>query len=163
MPWTKRQFVEQAFEEAGFASYVYQLTTDQLRSGLRRLDNMMSMWSASKSIDLGYPITSNPQDSSLDTMTNVPAHANSAVYLNLALLLAPSLGKAVPIELKNAAHTAFRGLLSLAAMPDQMQYPNTLPSGAGNKSYRFYREYMRTPETGPLRLSENGQLIFTES
>ena len=40
MGWTKRQFVTQAFEEIGLASYVFDLTPEQLQSALRRLDAM---------------------------------------------------------------------------------------------------------------------------
>ena len=46
MGWTKRQFVAQAFEEIGLASYVFDLTPEQLQSALRRLDTMMAAWNA---------------------------------------------------------------------------------------------------------------------
>ena len=162
MGWTKRQLIEQAFEEIGYAAYQYDLTPDQLRSGLRRMDSMLATWAATKGINLGYPITNLPQDSDLDTQTNVPAHSNAAIYQNLAILLAPSIGKAIPIELKAAAHSSYNALLSLAAMPNEMQMPGTMPAGAGNKPWNQDRPFLKTPDTSPIRLGDNGQLIFTE-
>lgn len=55
MGWTKRQFVTQAFEEIGLASYVFDLTPEQLDSALRRLDTMIASWNA-LGIRLGYPL-----------------------------------------------------------------------------------------------------------
>lgn len=161
MGWTKRQFVEQAFEEIGFAAYVYDLTADQLDSALRRLDSMMATWDA-KGVQLGYPLTSNPQDSDLDTQTNVPDSANEAIYLNLGIRIAPSVGKVVSQETKRMAREAYRALLINIAMPQEMQLPRTLPSGAGNKPWRYEDPFLNTPDTSPIRLGDDGQLIFTE-
>ena len=46
MGWTKRQYIEQAFEEVGLAAYVFDLTPEQLQSALRKLDAMMAEWNA---------------------------------------------------------------------------------------------------------------------
>jgi hypothetical protein len=55
MSYTKRQFVTAAFEEIGLASYVFDLTNDELTSACKRLDAMMADWNA-KGIRLSYPI-----------------------------------------------------------------------------------------------------------
>lgn len=145
MSWTKRQFVEQAFEEIGLASYVYDLQPDQLQSACRRLDTMMATWNA-KGLRLGYPLPSTPEDTSLDDETNVPDRANEAIVLNLAVKLAPSFGKVVSPDTRAGAKNAMRVLYSYVA-PIEMQLPDTLPSGAGNKPWRTSRdEYMPTPE-----------------
>ena len=102
MSWTKRQFVVQAFEEIGLASYVFDLSPEQMDSALRRLDSMMAAWNA-KGIRLGYPIPGNPQDSSLEEKTGVPDSANEAVYMGLAVRLAPGFGKVVSPDTKSAA------------------------------------------------------------
>jgi hypothetical protein len=46
MGWTKRQFITQAFEEIGLAAYVFDLTTEQLQSALRRMDAMVAGWNS---------------------------------------------------------------------------------------------------------------------
>ena len=89
MGWTRRQFVEQAFEEIGYASYVYDLEPEQLESAGRRLDAMVASWNG-KGIRLGYPLPSSPELASLDTETEVPDYANEAIYTNLAVKLAPT-------------------------------------------------------------------------
>jgi hypothetical protein len=63
MSYTKRQFVDAAFEEIGLASYVFDLTTEELLPRLvRRLDAMMAQWNA-KGIRLGYPLPTSAADS----------------------------------------------------------------------------------------------------
>lgn len=156
MSWTKRQFVNQAFEEVGLASYVFDLTPDQMNSAMRRMDSMLASWNA-KGIRLGYPIPANPQDSDLDTETNVPDEANEAIYTNLALRIAPSFGKPVANDLKANAKATYDVLLMKAAMPQEQQLPGTLPSGAGNKRSD---PFISDPDTNPLNVGGNGQLIF---
>lgn len=161
MGWTKRQLIEQAFEEVGLASYVYDLTADQLSSALRKLDTMMSTWDG-KGIKVGFPVTSNPDDSSLDTVTNVPHTASAAIYLNLGIRIAPSFGKSVSQDTKRDAKGALSVLQTAAAMPQEMQFPGTVPAGAGNRSWQNNRPFLNTPDTSPIRTDDNGQLIFSE-
>lgn len=158
MGWTKRQFVTQAFEEIGLAAYVFDLTPEQLDSALRRLDSMVASWNA-KGIRLGYPISSSPQSSNLDEETNVPDSANEAIYLNLGIRIAPSFGKVVSPETKSSAKSAYDTLLSLAAMPPEMQLPGTMPSGAGNKPWNIDNPFIEGP-TSPLLAGEDGAIEF---
>lgn len=160
MGWTKRQFVTQAFEEIGLAAYVFDLTPDQLQSALNRLDSMIASWNA-KGIRLGYPVSSDPDSSSLDVETNVPDSANEAIYTNLGVRLAPGFGKTVSLETKASAKAAYDTLLSRAAMPPEQQFPGTMPSGAGNKPWRVYDDpFLRKP-VDPLLAGEDGEIEFT--
>lgn len=134
MSWTKRQIIQQAFDEIGLAPYVFDLTADQLESALRRLDSMISMWD-SKGVRLGYPLSSSPQNSDLDSATNMPDIAVEAVFLQLAIRIAPSYGKVVSAETKAAAKQAYDSLLVLFATPPEMHIPSGFPIGAGYKTY----------------------------
>lgn len=158
MGWTKRQFVTQAFEEIGLAAYVFDLNPEQLQSGLRRLDSMMATWNA-KGIRLGYPLPSSPQDSDLDEQTNVPDSSNEAIYLNLALRIAPSFGKIPSVDTKATAKAAYDNLLSIAAMPMEMQLPGTLPVGAGNKPWNIDQPFVNLP-VDPLLAGQDGEIQF---
>jgi hypothetical protein len=158
MGWTKRQFVTQAFEEIGLAAYVFDLNPEQLQSGLRRLDSMMATWNA-KGIRLGYPLPSNPQDSDLDEQTNVPDSSNEAIYLNLALRIAPSFGKTPSVDTKATAKAAYDNLLSIAAMPMERQLPGTLPVGAGNKPWNIDQPFVNPP-VDPLLAGQDGEIQF---
>lgn len=135
MSWTKRQFVENAFEEIGYASYVYDLQTEQLQSAMCRLDSMMGTWNG-KGIRLGYSIPSNPDSGDLDEDSGIADFANEAVYLNLAIRIAPMVGKMVSLETKAAAKAAYIEMARYFARPRQMKLPTTMPAGAGNKPWR---------------------------
>lgn len=156
MSWTKRQFVEQAFEEVGYASYAYDLQPEQLQAAMRRLDSMMGTWNA-KGIRIGYPIPSSPESGDLDDETNVPDSANEAIYTNLSIRIAPIIGKAVSMETKTAAKAAYNALLVLHTKSRQMQMPGDMPSGAGNKPWRWEDEYLRDP-VDPLLVGGDGEL-----
>lgn len=159
MGWTKRQFVTQAFEEIGLASYVFDLTPEQLDSALRRLDSMIAAWNA-LGIRLGYPLPSSPDDSDLDEQTNVPDASVEAIYTNLAIKLAPSYGKQVMPDTKATAKESYNTLLSIAAMPMQQQMPGTMPAGAGNKPWRISDTPFLTPPTDPVLAGRDGQIEF---
>lgn len=159
MGWTKRQFVTQAFEEIGLASYVFDLTPEQLDSALRRLDSMIAAWNA-LGIRLGYPLPSSPDDSDLDEQTNVPDSSVEAIYTNLAIKLAPSYGKQVMPDTKATAKESYNTLLSIAAMPMQQQMPGTMPAGAGNKPWRISDTPFLTPPTDPVLAGRDGQIEF---
>lgn len=147
MGWTKRQFVQQAFEEIGYASYVYDLEPEQLQAAMRRLDSMMATWNG-KGIKLGYPFVSSPELADLDTESNVPDRANEAVYLNLAIRLAPTVGKQVSNETKAAAKMAYNEVIQSAARPGEMRFPTTLPAGAGNKTWRYDDPFIQPEDDG---------------
>jgi len=160
MSWTKRQFVEQAFSEIGLAGYIFDLSPEQLQTAVRQLDSMMATWNG-KGIKLGYPIPISPENSDLDQETGVSLEANEAIYLMLAIRIAPGFGKAVPPSTATLAKMAYDVLLQIAARPPQQQFPGTLPSGAGNKTWRdLDNPFMPTPSDDPLAVDTNGQLIF---
>lgn len=157
---TKRQIISQAFDEIGLAGYVFDLSPDQLNSALLKLDAMMAQWDA-KNIKLGYPLAASPQNSEIDTETDVPLQSIEAIYTNLAMRIAPSFGKVVPIETKQFAKIAYDTLLAAAAFPRQQQMPGTMPAGAGNKSWRDRdNPFLRQPDDNPLAVDSNGQLDF---
>lgn len=145
MSWTKRQFVVQAFEEIGYASYTYDLQPEQLQAGLRRLEALMATWNG-RGIRLGYPLTNNPDSAELDVSSNVPDAANEAIYTNLAIRIAPIVGKAVSMETKQAARSAYMELLSRFTKPQEQQLPSTMPAGAGNKPWRQDQPFLPGPE-----------------
>jgi hypothetical protein len=161
MSYTKRQFVDAAFEEIGLASYVFDLTTEELASALRRLDAMMAQWNA-KGIRLGYPLPTLAANSSLFSNSEVPDAANEAIILNLAIRLAPGYGKSVSPDTKISAKAAYTTLLGWTMDPTpQKQFPRTLPTGAGQTSWRYNRDpYMPIP-VDPLTTGGDGVLDLT--
>lgn len=130
MSWTKRQFITQAFEELGLASYVFDIQPEQLQAAVRRLDSMIASWD----IKLGYPLPGSPENSDIDDETNVPDVANMAIYQNLAIALAPTFGKVVSVETKVSAKRGLDALMAKLAIIPVQKMPQGWPMGAGHKN-----------------------------
>lgn len=158
MSWTKRQFVTQAFEEIGYASYAFDLQPEQLQAGLRRLEAMIATWNG-RGVRLSYPLSSNPDNADLDTATNVPDSANEAIYANLAIKIAPMVGKTASPETKQTARAAYMQLLSRFTKPNELQLPNSMPSGTGNKPWRQDTPFLPTPDD-PVDAGDDGALNY---
>lgn len=156
MSWTKRQIINQAFEDAGLASFVFDLTADQIQSALRRLDSLMATWNA-KGISFPYPIASSGSGSDPDQDSGLPDYAIPAAYMALAVQLCPSFGKVPAVELKVAAKQAYDALLSIACMPREMQI-GAMPAGFGNKSPDV--PFLNPADTSPVQIGGNGNLVF---
>jgi hypothetical protein len=161
MSYTKRQYVIAAFEEIGLASYVFDLTTTNCCRLVRRLDAMMAQWNA-KGIRLGYPLPSNPDSTSLDADTEVPDAANEAIILNLGIRIAPGYGKSVSPDTKISAKAAYTTLLGWTAQPTpEKQFPRTLPTGAGQKAWRYDQDPFMPIPVDPLTTGGDGVLDLT--
>lgn len=157
MSWTKRQLVDAAFEEAGYASYAgYDIDPGLLEAGLRRLDAMMALWNSS-GIRVGYPLPDSPSASNLDDDSGLPDRAIEAVYANLAMRIGPPIGKTLPAETRMAARAGYAELLKRAAMPQEQQFPDTLPAGAGNKPWRYNDPFVEMPSDS-LTVGPDGPL-----
>lgn len=160
MSWTKRQFVTQAFEVIGLASYIFDARPEDLQSACRQLDAMMGTWNA-KGIRVGYPIPLSPENTDLDTETEVKDAANEAIYQNLALRIAPSFGKQISPDLKQSAWYAYQTLLSNATRSDyEMQLPETMPRGQGNKPWRFEGDEFFNRPVDNLQAGKDDNLEF---
>lgn len=133
MGWLKRDFVDRALGKLGLLESV---APDQKQDALVELDSMMGAWYAA-GIRLGFPLPSTMNGSTLDEQTNVPVTANAAIYMNLAIWIAPDFGKAPSQNFLARALSAYEALLSPAAIPNEMQLPSGMPAGAGNRGQTY--------------------------
>ena len=145
MSWTKRDFIIAAFEEIGIASYQFDLQPEMLDLAKKRLDAMLAEWNA-KGVRLGYPVSSSPSNGNLDDDTSVPDMANSAIYQNLALRIAPVFGKPVSADLKTSAFNGYNALITKNVEVPQMQFNRSVPAGQGNKLRRTYSPFLLPPD-----------------
>jgi hypothetical protein len=159
MGYSKRQFIEAALAEIGLASYVFDLQPEQLEAARQRLDAMMADWNG-KGIRLGYPIPASPQEGSINEQTNVPDSAYEAIICNLGIRLAPSYGKQVMLETKATAKQGYDTLMQRATFPLEQQFPNTMPSGAGNKPWRVYDNPFLRPPVDPVTAGPDGPIEY---
>lgn len=135
MGWSKRDLVKKAYGALGLAAYDFDLSPDQLQDGLSSLDAMMALWDA-QGIRLGYPCSATPTSGDLNQDSGLPDFAVQAVFLNLALELAPSVGREVSPRIAAKADRGHSTLLALAAAPISMQVRPGTPAGAGHKPWR---------------------------
>jgi hypothetical protein len=147
MGWTKRQLVQQAYEELGLAAYVFDLTPQQMESACRQMDVMIGGWNAN-GVRIGYPLPTSPQFTELDSDTMVPDFAVEAIFKSLACRIAPSLGKSVSPETKMYADMAYGNMVNQTAAPvPERQMPQTMPRGQGTKPWRnFNNPFVYAPQ-----------------
>lgn len=158
MSYSKRQFVEAAFGEMGMSAYTFDLTPEMLQDATRRLDAMMANWNA-RGIRLAYPLPLSPENTDIDSETGVPDAANEAIIANLAARLSPTYGKTIMPQTMATAKAGYDTLMARAAMPHEMQFPRTLPAGAGQKPWRYDDPFMPAP-TDPVLAGPDGPLEF---
>lgn len=142
--FTKLQLIEEAFAEIGLGN-AFNVGTEEVQVALRRLDTMMAQW-AGIGLHLGYLMPTNPGDSSTADASGLPDDANEAVYLNLAVKIAPGYGKTISPDTKASARAGYLALLRKAVQPVEQQMPNTMPRGAGNKPWRATAPFFPTPQ-----------------
>lgn len=162
MSWTKRQIIEKSFEKIGLAQYVYDMGADVLQSALHDLDSMVASWEMS-GITLGYSLPNSPNDSDIDSESNIPDVAINAVTSNLAIQLAPSRGKIVSRELKSIAKKNYDLLLIRFNTPPTMSLPRGTVRGSGTKYWRNSRDPFLPKPDQPITTgnqSTGGQLEY---
>lgn len=112
MGHSKRHYITEAYAEIGKADYAFDLDPEALESALRRLDSMLAEWDG-RGIRIGYAGGNGLGDIDADTL--VPAWAEEAIVLNLAIRLAPGFGKTVSPDTKAQAGISLRTVMSKTA------------------------------------------------
>ncbi len=130
MPWTKRQLIESAFEEAGLAAFALDLSADQVQSAGKRLDAMMAGLNQ-QGLQIGYNM-SQPFDPDQDS--GLPDGAYELVIAGLAIRIAPSYGKQISNDTRALYSRALDAMKVQAAYPQNIPIPAGYPIGAGYKS-----------------------------
>lgn len=139
--WTKRQLIEHAFEELGLSAYVYDLSPQQMQSALESMDALLASWNG-QGVRIGYNGSARPTVDDLDDPAGVPDWAHEAIYLRLAIRLAPRFGKQVAPALADNAKQAYDVVLKRVAFPPEMQMP-VMPAGAGHRGFlQTSREFL---------------------
>ncbi|WP_412021536.1 packaged DNA stabilization gp4 family protein [Burkholderia cepacia] len=141
---TKQELVEGAYEEIALAGYVFDLEPEELETGLRRCDRLGAEWDA-MGIRIGYNIADS-DGSSLDDESGVPDWAQNAFITNLALSIAPTIGKQVSPQTMMAARRGMRALLIGNYEIPQMQMPRQMPIGTGNRRNTKTQVFFATKE-----------------
>lgn len=144
MPWTKRQVISEAFAEIGKGSYTFDMQPEEFQMALRRLDAMLATWGATANIRISYSGGNGFGD--LGVETEVPDWAVSAMYLNLAISLAPAYGKTVSPDTKVNAKQALDSIMN-ATTERRTRYLGGY-AGAGNYTQTTLPAFEPLIETG---------------
>ena len=97
---------------------------------------MIAHWNSNQ-IRLRYPLPLSPIQSDLYQDTKIPDFANEAVISNLALRLAPMLGKQVPPDTRINARRSFNEVVRIFSKPVDKDDVISQPLiGAGDKYWR---------------------------
>lgn len=122
-----REVVQDAFEEIGVKTAEVPLTDDELQSGIRRCNDMLTEWD-----DIGIIVGYNPVLNG-DDIIEVDRNAVAAIKYNLAIRLAPSFQKIVGNALAALASGTLDVLMASNTDISNIAYPDTLPLGSGNQ------------------------------
>jgi hypothetical protein len=156
MGYSRRQFIESAFEELGLAEYTFDMQPEQYQGAARRLDAMLMTWNG-RGLRLGPNISATAAGADLATDMGIPDIANEAIILNLAIALAPSYGKTPSPDTKAGARMALNTVFARFAKPIPQRFPHDLPLGAGNKPWRYGNPFV-LPEAEPLLANDDSVL-----
>lgn len=163
MSWTKRQLVNEAYAELALAGYDFDLSPEEMQSGLRRLDAMMATW-VGNGVQVGYAMAGSQDDSGLDQDSGVQMIGTEAVFLNLSCRIAASKGKAIAGSTIRSAKQAYDALVSSIAKSQvqEQQLAAGTPRGQGHKPWRTINSpYVQQPNASALRTGGDGGLDFT--
>lgn len=143
MAWTKRALIEMAYEEIGVSSALgYDLTSDQVALALNRLDAVMATLYQS-GYRLGYNSPAEYKGGDPDDDSGIPNGANEAVYLSLAIRLAPTIGKMIAPQTKAAHRRAMNALAQYSDIPTVKRDTTAAPAGAGStRDYRVTEPFL---------------------
>jgi hypothetical protein len=129
MPWTKEDLIKEAYSELGMADFYYDLDPEQIQSAARKMEAMIAEWG----LRIGYNGSADPNNIDINADSGLPDSANAAVYMNLAVRLARSVGKQIARELKVDAKQAYEDLVVQKIDIPQKQFTSDTFCGAGNQ------------------------------
>lgn len=138
---TKGTIVDMAFEEITLAGYNVDATTDEQASAIRRLDSLMARW-ASNSLDVGYNFPSAVGSSLRADASGVPDLALEAAVVDLALAIAPGIGKSLSVETRIRYRQSMNATRAVFATIPEMSLPYRAPRGAGAKPRSTWWPFM---------------------
>lgn len=124
---TMSEVVQDAFEEIGVKTAEVPLTDDEMQSGIRRCNDMLTEWDDTGTISGYTPVIYASDEISVDR------NAVGAIKLNLAIRLSSSFQAVVTPALAANADSSLSALRASNAFIGRVAFPDTLPMGSGNQ------------------------------
>lgn len=144
MALTKQFFIDKAFQEIGLAAYVFDMQPEDYATALSTANGMIAEWEGN-GVRIGdWFVPTDPDDDWVNMPVAVPATNWRCVWTNLALAIAPNVGKTPEAPTIAFARMSYRTLLNRRLQIPQMQRPQTMPIGTGwnrgIKDRQFYQQ-----------------------
>lgn len=156
MSWSKLDLVSKAFAQIGLPTYVFDASPEEIQDVTSTMDSMLAMWNA-EGIRLGYNMSSTVEvDDSLDSEVRDAAYM--AIYLNLALIIGPGIGRQISPVLLAMAKSAKNTLTALFVVPHPTQLPGNMPAGQGHKGWRGWDRTFLNPNRRHLGAGQDTRL-----
>jgi hypothetical protein len=131
---TKRQVIDQVFQEIGQAGYEFDTTAEEYASALTRLDMLMAQWRGpGTGLRIPYNAPTVIGDSDLADESGIPDYAMNGVVTSLALRIMPVIGKTMSPEGRIAYSQSMNAIRAACTVIPERILQRTTPRGAGNK------------------------------
>jgi hypothetical protein len=139
---TKIQLVSMAFDELRINGITSSADSEDNVLALQSLEQLVS----ELNIDIGWRFEDQPDP---NTMSGIPQYAESAIYMALAVRIAPRYGKDAGL-IRTQASAAMSALVARVNKPRQVSYPTRMPMGLGNRrQYPYSQQFMPAPDIAP--------------
>jgi len=149
---TKAQIIRDAYTAGGLASYVFDLTSEEITAAQRAMDAMLAQWSV-RGLRIAYNAPGG-----LDEESGVPDWAVEAVVSNLALKVGAMVGKQPMPSMLATAATSYNTVAAVSmSVPERARVNMAVPAGAGNRSEDAWNIYLPEP-VEPITTGGDGPL-----
>ncbi len=144
---TKCDLVSMAYEEVALSGYEFDVTPEEMFSGLRSLDAAMAADQA-QSIRLNYNAPALFGQGDLEDYSGIPDAAIEYAALRLAKAICSKMGKTLSQDAKARLVQATAAVRTLTACVPTMPYGYGVPKGAGNRMWNGWSPFLPNPVTG---------------
>jgi hypothetical protein len=132
---TKAALVEGAYDYCGLNGFEYERTPEEMTTGLRRLNGLMSAL-AKKGIDLSFEFPSY-SEGLLEEPSGIPDDAVDPVVVLLAQRIAPALGASLSADARSVLGSAMQDLYANYASAPPTVVPAYILPSIGVRHGRF--------------------------
>lgn len=123
---TYADIVTESLDELGYQAAETPVEATDMKKGFKKLNDMLSEW-----LESGL-IVAAPGENSSDTI-RIQRGAVNGVVMNLAGRLSAPFRKPLTNELVASIKAANQNMLRIIVKPIDVDYPDTLPMGSGNR------------------------------
>lgn len=127
----KGELIDSAFAICGLSSAEFEIGPEETQMGVEALNSMMAEWEAN-GINLGYNFPDYQQGSSSEA-SGISAADQAAIVGQLALRLAPRIGKTIAPDVRGDIAASFRALQNGYATIPSMAMARHTPRGTGHR------------------------------